>query len=198
MDDGVDRQGGRTVSGVDHQFADTAGQNPTGCHGADRRIIGVIAAQQAAQLKRENVGRAGERDVVRERIRDLEHPGRRTAGGQRVGTIGGGRQLRDLAGTEVGLIGGETTLPRRADALRSIIGRVVSRVGDRPGAEITAADRGRRRREDDAARIAQLTEIRTGKVDGRVIITCQRRELQDRRVEISRTRIDVSRDRVRT
>ena len=59
------------------------------------------------------------------------------------------------------------TLPHHADAQRRVIGGVVRRIGDGPGAEDAAVQHRRGHRETNTGGVTNLTQIGPCKVNGR-------------------------------
>ena len=134
VDDELARAGGRRA---------TSGQHTTRGDGTDAGgEASVIATQEATEFEIEDRVRGRETDVIDRTAGQAEHRrGRVGRQGQRRVRLDG--NLRQLARAKISIIADEATRADRADAESGIIGEVISRTRDRPGAEHATAE-GRR------------------------------------------------------
>ena len=150
------------------------GQHATCGDGADTRgEAAVIAAEQAAELEIEDRVRGRETDVIDRTAGQAEHR-RARVGRQGQRRVRLDRDLRQLARTEVGVIADEATRADRADTQASIIGQVIGRARDRPGAEKPAAEGRRGRREVKVRGVARQALVIARDVERRARRTRQR------------------------
>ena len=152
------------------------GQHATCGDGADTRgEAAVIAAEQAAELEIEDRVRGRETDVIDRTAGQAEHR-RARVGRQGQRRVRLDRDLRQLARTEVGVIADEATRADRADTQASIIGQVIGRARDRPGAEKPAAEGRRGRREVKVRGVARQALLIARDVERRARRSGERRD----------------------
>ena len=168
LDDRVDRQ--RVLMVIGDELTATAGQHASDGRGADRRIEGFVAAQQAAELEIEDVGGVGERDVVGKGSGKTQDGGVGRAGrqGSRGGDHGGNLPKHPRSGRAV--VADEAALPHDADPEARIVGGVIGLVGDGPSAYHATIRSRNRRGEDDAGRVALLAEVGPREIDGGIVL----------------------------
>ena len=165
IDDELARAGGSRPAG---------GQHATRGDGADAGgEPGVIAAQQAAELEIEDRVRGRETDVIDRTAGQAEHR-RARVGRQGQRRVRLDRDLGQLARPKIGIIADEATRADRADAESGIIGEVISRTRDRPGAEEATAEGRRSRREVKVRGVARQALVIARDVEGRARGTRQR------------------------
>ena len=165
VDDELARTGGRRATGSQHAArgdgADTGGE------------ASVITTQEAAELEIEDGIRSRETDVIDRTAGQAEHRrGRVGRQGQRRVRLDG--NLRQLARAKISIIADEATRADRADAESGIIGEVIGRTRDRPGAEEATAEGRWSRREVKARGVTGEALIITRDVEGRACRTRQR------------------------
>ena len=158
IDDELARAGGSRPAG---------GQHATRGDGADAGgEPGVIAAEQAAELEIEDRVRGRETDVIDRTAGQAEHR-RARVGRQGQRRVRLDRDLRQLARTEVGVIADEATRADRAEAQAGVVGQVIGRARDRPGAKEPATEGRRGRREVKVRGVARQALGITRDVEGR-------------------------------
>ena len=167
---------GRLESVINDEFAHpgglgaAGGQDTAGGQCADvGDAIDAITAQQAAELEIEDVARAGEGEVITRAAGETNKGGSRSAGWKRRGGLHGveGEQLGNFPRTKIEIVMGKTALPHHADTQRRVIGGVIRRIGDGPGAEDAAVQHRRGHRETNPGGVTDLTQIGPCKVNGR-------------------------------
>ena len=165
VDDELARAGGRRA---------TSGQHTTRGDGTDTGgEASVIATQEATEFEIEGRVRGRETDVIDRTAGQAEHRrGRVGRQGQRRVRLDG--NLRQLARAKISIIADEATRADRADAESGIIGEVIGRTRDRPGAEEATAEGRRSRREVKVRGVARQALVIARDVEGRARRTRQR------------------------
>ena len=167
VDDELARAGGRRATGSQHAArgdgADTGGE------------ASVIATQEATELEIEDGIRSRETDVIDRTARQAEYRrGRVGRQGQRRVRLD--RDLGQLARAKISIIADEAARADRADAQAGVVGQVISRTRDRPGAEEATAEGRRSRREVKVRGVARQALVIARDVERRARGTRQRRD----------------------
>ena len=160
-------------------FAPASGEHAAVGQVTDDAVERVIAAQEAAILEIEDVGRSREGDAVRGTARELEDRGGSAAGRQRGGGVLHGHELGVLVATEIAVVSAETALPHHAHAVDRIVGGVVVPVRDGPGSENAIGLGSEAGVEGDAGGVAWLADIGSGEVDSGAGRAGERREAEE-------------------